>query len=383
MARKRMPGLRKVGNIWHIEKKINGRRLCESTGANNLKEAEKYLIRRLEGIRQATVYGIRPKRIFREAATKFLQENQHKKSIREDAMMLRILDSFIGDLPLEAIHMGSLQSYVEARRKDGVKARTINYGFQVVRRILNLAAGEWMDEHGLTWLAAAPKIKLLSQQDARKPYPLDWEEQDRLFNALAPHLKEMALFAVNTGCRNREICRLRWSWEVKVPIPEIDTVFVIPGEYTKNSEDRVVVLNQVAQQVIERQRNKHPEFVFTFRNKPTLNMLNNGWRKARKKAGLAYLRVHDLKHTFGRRLRSAGVSFEDRQDLLGHKSARITTHYSSAELLTLWKAANKVCGERDTRPTLTLLRWDKEMDRSVVDHEKSTKSIFSVSANAM
>ncbi len=32
--------------------------------------------------------------------------------------------------------------------------------------------------------------------------------------------------------------------------------------------------------------------------------------------------------------------------LLGHKSARITTHYSSAELLNLWKAANTVCDER-------------------------------------
>ncbi len=30
-------------------------------------------------------------------------------------------------------------------------------------------------------------------------------------------------------------------------------------------------------------------------------------------------------HTFGRRLRAAGVSYEDRQDLLGHKSGRITT----------------------------------------------------------
>jgi integrase len=46
------------------------------------------------------------------------------------------------------------------------------------------------------------------------------------------------------------------------------------------------------------------------------------------------VRVHDLKHTFGRRLRAAGVSFEDRQDLLGHKSGRITTHYSQAEFLT-------------------------------------------------
>ena len=66
------------------------------------------------------------------------------------------------------------------------------------------------------------------------------------------------------------------------------------------------------------------------------------WKKARKKAELA-VRVHDLKHTFGRRLRAAGVSFEDRQDLLGHKSGRITTHYSAAELWKLLEAANKVC----------------------------------------
>ena len=55
-----------------------------------------------------------------------------------------------------------------------------------------------------------------------------------------------------------------------------------------------------------------------------------------------HLRVHDLKHTFGRRLRAAGVSFEDRQDLLGHRSGRITTHYSSAELSRLVDAANSV-----------------------------------------
>jgi integrase len=53
--------------------------------------------------------------------------------------------------------------------------------------------------------------------------------------------------------------------------------------------------------------------------------------------------VHDLKHTYVRRLRAAGVSFEDRQDLLGHRSGRITTHYSAAELANLIDAANKVC----------------------------------------
>ncbi len=51
------------------------------------------------------------------------------------------------------------------------------------------------------------------------------------------------------------------------------------------------------------------------------------------------------------------MSFEDRQDLLGHKSARITTHYSAAEITTLIEAANKVCQEPSRKsPALLLLR---------------------------
>ena len=73
--------------------------------------------------------------------------------------------------------------------------------------------------------------------------------------------------------------------------------------------------------------------------------------------GFRRVRVHDLKHTFGRRLRAAGVSFEDRQDLLGHKSGRITTHYSAAELANLISAAEKVCdSESHNSPATTWLR---------------------------
>lgn len=75
-------------------------------------------------------------------------------------------------------------------------------------------------------------------------------------------------------------------------------------------------------------------------------MYNNAWRKARERAGLKLVRVHDLRHTFGQRLRAAGVALEDRKTLLGHKCGDITTHYSAPELAELIQHAEQVCVER-------------------------------------
>lgn len=102
-------------------------------------------------------------------------------------------------------------------------------------------------------------------------------------------------------------------------------------------------------------------------------MLSTGWRQARIKAALSEVRVHDLKHTFGRRLRAAGVSFEDRQDLLGHRSGRITTHYSSAELQNLYEAANMVCEKQKSGVVLTLLR--KTNLKAVINKNEGVKVI--------
>jgi integrase len=356
MGRKRTPGLYKKGRFWQIDKKIFGYRVCESTGIESLEEAEKYLAKRIEGMRQASVYGVRPNRTFIEAATKYLMENQHKRSLRMDAGRLRVLVEFIGNEHLNTIHMGTLQGFIDSRRREGIKTRTINHGLTVVRRILNLAATEWMDEFGLTWLPSAPKIKLLAEHDLRKPYPLNWEEQQQLFSKLPSHLENMALFSVNTGCREQEVCQLQWDWEVKIPSLRSFMVFIIPSELVKNGEERLIVCNHTALKVVEYQRGKHDKYVFTYKGEPIKRMNSTAWRNARVKAGLDHVRVHDLKHTFGRRLRAAGVSFEDRQDLLGHRSGRITTHYSSAELQNLLEASNKVCEKQQSGVVLTLLR---------------------------
>ncbi len=309
----------------------------------------------MEQIRQAEVYGVRLQRIFRDAAIKYVNETT-KASVKDAVWCIKQVDKFIGKLPLEGIHMGTLQPFIDDCIEKGWKSRSTNYPLQTVRHILNLCAKEWIDENGLSWLAIAPKIKLLPQRDARKPYPLSWEEQIRLFDQLPRHLLKMALFKVNTGCREAEVCGLKWEWEIEVP--ELDSsVFVIPEEYVKNREERLIVLNRIAKGVIEEMRGGHPEYVFTYNGKPIPRIHNTAWRKARIRAGLPHVRVHDLKHTYGRRLRAAGVSFEDRQDLLGHKSGRITTHYSMAELANLIAASDMVCGGVSRKsPALVILK---------------------------
>ena len=130
----------------------------------------------------------------------------------------------------------------------------------------------------------------------------------------------------------------------------------------KNREDRLMVLNDIAKSVIESVRGVNSEFVFTYKGKPMARMNNSAWRRAWSKAGLPegteYRKgVHNLKHTYGRRLRAAGVSFETRKVLLGHKNGDITTEYSAVEIEELLDATNRVCNRSSRKtPALSIVR---------------------------
>jgi len=152
-------------------------------------------------------------------------------------------------------------------------------------------------------------------------------------------------------------------------------VFIIPKHLVKNREERLVVLNDAAKSVIDEVRSMNNKYVFTYLGHPVTSMNNSAWKRARRKTGLPQVRVHDLKHTFGRRLRAAGVSFEDRQDLLGHKSGRITTHYSAAELQNLIDATNKICDHKRQCPVLTLLKRNGEECYKTNPHKTPTMEI--------
>jgi integrase len=390
MAQKAITGLQQMpSGIWKIDKKYRGERIQESTGTCDRKEAEQYLIHLLEKRRQEKVYGVRQVRTWRQAVTRFLVEAKNQPSIAHSAIYLDQLDPFIGDMPITHIDDDALAGYIKHKLNPDkgrpVTNRTVNIALQRVIRVLNLCARKWRDDERRPWLDSVPMITLLDEKTtSRKPYPLSWEEQSILFAELPPHLQTMALFKVNTGCREQEVCKLRWEWEIAVP--ELETsVFLIPAGFggrseragVKNRDERLVVLNSVAKSVIEKQRGKHAQFVFPFGqpdvegNETTVHRMNDtAWKKARIRAatkwhqmylrpaheGFAHIRIHDLKHTFGRRLRAAGVTEEDRKALLGHKNGSITSHYSAAELDQLIEAANKVSATDSRAPALTILK---------------------------
>ena len=277
-ARRRSPGLTQRGNIWWIDKRLKGldSPLRESTGTSDLEEAERYLAKRISDIRNATIYGMRLERTFQEAAVKYLEENTHKRSLHVDAENLTSVMPFIKDLSLQRVHDSSLRPFVKYQLDKGLSQGTINRRLAIVRRILNLAARSWRDEHGLTWLETAPLITLPSYEP-RQSYVLSWEEQKALFQRLPDYLSQACLFDVNCGAREQEVCQLRWDWEIQF---EDRSLFVLPKQLTKNKQDRILVPNDVAQTVLNEVRHLHGEYVFSYKGKRLAEFANNGLEKS-------------------------------------------------------------------------------------------------------
>jgi len=349
--RNRMPGLRQKGGIWQIEKRCrfaHGGWLRESTGTSSRNKAEQILIRRLAEIEEEARRHEAAIFTFEEAALRYLEEIAHKSSADTIAMHLDQLFPFIGHLPIAHVHDGTIQPFIEHGKGRGLSPKTINNMLGVVATVLNRAARVWRDTDGRPWLTQAPaRISRLSVKGKQaKPYPLSWAEQDRLLKVLPRHLADAVLFAANTGCREQEVCQLRWDWEVDLPDWET-SVFILPASATKTSVERVVVLNTIARRVIEARRGIHKEYVFTYRDSRLGKLNNSAWKRGWRLAGLPIEKgimkgVHNLRHTFGRRLRGAGIPLETRKALLGHAVGDITTHYSAAELGELLKAAEAI-----------------------------------------
>jgi hypothetical protein len=69
----------------------------------------------------------------------------------------RVLNRFIGSMPIEEVHVGTLQPYLAARKKTGVKSGTVSRELAVVRRILTLV---WCDDKIKPLIDTVPLLEL-------------------------------------------------------------------------------------------------------------------------------------------------------------------------------------------------------------------------------
>lgn len=78
------------------------------------------------------------------------------------------------------------------------------------------------------------------------------------------------------------------------------------------------------------------------------------WDTARRRAGLADVRIHDLRHSFASFLVNAGRSLYKVKQILGHSDVKTTqryAHLAPATLLDAVNAAVNALGATFMRPT--------------------------------
>ncbi|WP_273146035.1 site-specific integrase [Ferrovum myxofaciens] len=112
---------------------------------------------------------------------------------------------------------------------------------------------------------------------------------------------------------------------------------------TKTGRPRHVPLSEGVLQLLD--SIPHDECPWVFANpkthKPFVSIFT-GWNSARKRAGLAEVRIHDLRHSFASFLVNAGRSLYEVQKILGHTQIKTTQRYAHLSQDTLLDAANEV-----------------------------------------
>jgi len=251
---------------------------------------------------------------FNQAADQYLKEFDGKCRDRQE-YALDAVRPFIGHLPLIEVDDMALADY-KAHRIQIRMAGTVNKELMTVTAVMNKAARVWR------YIPSAPKLQTV-KGPARKPYPLSWGEQAKLFAQMREGLRRISVFAVNTGVRRSEIFKLKWDDE-----RDIHGVNLFILRDTKNGQDRPVILNRLARRAVDSMRGNGLDVVF--RKQSISKSFNAAWvRAGLPDQWLIKKGIHNLRHTCGMRLRNCDVREEDRDAILGHHNRSLTQHYAA------------------------------------------------------
>lgn len=220
-------------------------------------------------------------------------------------------------------------------RKATGAAGSANRLLIMMRYIFNLAI-RW----GVAGIKTNPcaGVPLLEENNKMERY-LSVEEGQRLYQAVCnsdnPMLKHIVSMLILTGARKREVLDAKWqdfdiersTWRIPV---------------TKSGKARHVPLSDGALTVLSSVPvNQYTPYVFAnpATSKPFISIYR-AWHTARKQAGLADVRMHDLRHSFASLLINSGRTLYEVQHILGHTQVKTTQRYAHLSQDTLLDAAN-------------------------------------------
>ncbi|MGB9716422.1 MAG: tyrosine-type recombinase/integrase [Thermodesulfovibrionales bacterium] len=318
---------RKDSKKWWMCFTVNSKRFRRSTETTDRRLAEKIYAKVLTQITEGKWFDLDESKqhTFEELMDRYLKEhsviNKTKESYENDKNYIKHLSKVFAGLTLDRITPKLIAEYKTLRSIEGAKPQTIKHEMICLNHALNLALKEW------EWINFNPcqrvkMPKVVNQIDRW----LTFEEQESLLTACYDRewLKDIILFALNTGMRQREIMNLKWT--------DIDMLRKTATlQYTKNKEKRTVPLNHTIIELLKAKRKvvSMNGYVFTQNGEQlTKRTIQRQFSTAVNRAKITNFRFHDLRHTFATRLAQSGVDIYTIAKLLGHKDIRMTQRYA-------------------------------------------------------
>lgn len=244
---------------------------------------------------------------------------------------MRLLLEAFGQCKLIEITSRDIERYMQLRSKD-VRPATVNRELALLRHMLNKAI-DW----GYLQENPAKKVKPFKEPPGRVKY-LRKDEYERLLTVckLTPGLYEIVYTALHTGMRKGELVSLTWG-DVDFERMEITL------RETKNNEIWVIPICDALLSVLEELYQKHlGHHVFTREDGTPYGDPHHRFKTACKRAGVEDFRFHDLRHTYASYLVIAGIDIRTVQELMGHKTVKMTMRYSHLSKTHLRAAVNKI-----------------------------------------
>lgn len=270
----------------------------------------------------------------------------HKRKTYEGyKISLKYLINYTGNIPIKEITTEKLNNYFEYRLKISsiYQARK---DFICINHMLNRAKAE-----GCIEFNSCDKIKRFKIPQKLPLFFTEMEFELLMKTIDSKVIREIALFAVQTGMRQNEIINLKWS---QVNFKDAYVILDNQNSMTKNNKIRTIPLTIKAINILqERKFIKYSDFVFTYKGKKiNQDYLSRKFHKYVVQAKLnPKLNFHSLRHTFASWLVQKGVSIYEVQKLLGHSSIAVTQIYAHLHPNNLRFAIDKLNGNYDCTNT--------------------------------